>query len=183
MKNRRSSVDREERLGKGVTRASVDSTDLSRLPYEKQPKWYRASAANARTSKNGRITVGRICLGAVAGVVALIALLAASGVVYTKCFGPARWESEGWYPSRKSGLIAFSLRMRILTISIANGGTVKNWEESYKKAAKLVGQLSLVEKVNITTGVGWAQGFCVGMSSYPITDQFNRISSIVIVRC
>lgn len=41
---------------------------------------------------------------------------------------------------------------------------MKNWEESYKKAAKLVGQMSLVEKVNITTGIGWAQGFCVGMS-------------------
>lgn len=51
---------------------------------------------------------------------------------------------------------------------LAKGGTVKSWEESYKKAAKLVGQMSLVEKVNITTGIGWAQAMCVGMFPYPI---------------
>lgn len=89
---------------KSTARASIDSTDLSRLSHGQQPKWYRTSAANAPehwAHKNGSITVKRICLGAVAGVVALIALLAASGVVYTKYFGPARWDSEGWYPSRK----------------------------------------------------------------------------------
>lgn len=48
---------------------------------------------------------------------------------------------------------------------------MKNWEESYKKAAKLVGEMSLVEKVNITTGIGWAQGFCVGMSPWLMTNQ------------
>lgn len=58
----------------------------------------------------------------------------------------------------------------MLTISIAKGGTVKSWEESYKKAAKLVGEMSLVEKVNITTGIGWAQGFCVGMFPCPMTE-------------
>lgn len=107
MKGRRSSVERAERQAtseKTTARASIDSTDLSRLSHGKQPKWYRTSAANAsglRAHKNGNITVKRICLGAVAGVVALIALLAASGVVYTRYFGPARWDSEGWYPSRK----------------------------------------------------------------------------------
>lgn len=89
---------------KDTMRASIDSTDLSHLSYEKQPKWYRKSATDAsgfRVYKNGRITFKSICLGAMAGVVALIALLAASGVVYTKWFGPKGWESEGWYPSRE----------------------------------------------------------------------------------
>lgn len=55
--------------------------------------------------------------------------------------------------------------------NIAKGGTVRSWEESYKKAAKLVGGMSLVEKVNITTGVGWAQEFCVGKLLYLIFDE------------
>ena len=42
------------------------------------------------------------------------------------------------------------------------GGTVSSWHDSYEKASKMVDRMSLVEKVNITTGVGWAMGFCVG---------------------
>ena len=34
------------------------------------------------------------------------------------------------------------------------GGTVSSWAESYAKAAKLVEQMSLPEKVNVTTGTG-----------------------------
>lgn len=80
--------------------------------------------------------------------------------------------SESWVCL---GIDICAVQKYILTVSIAKGGTVKNWEESYKKAAKLVGQMSLVEKVNITTGIGWAQGFCVGMSPYPI-DRVSRIA-------
>ncbi|KAL3477228.1 putative beta-glucosidase E [Aspergillus californicus] len=42
------------------------------------------------------------------------------------------------------------------------GGTHKNWAESYKKASALVEQMTLIEKVNITTGTGWQMGMCVG---------------------
>lgn len=35
------------------------------------------------------------------------------------------------------------------------GGTVKNWEKSYELARQMVGRMSLVEKVNITTGTGY----------------------------
>jgi beta-glucosidase len=37
------------------------------------------------------------------------------------------------------------------------GGTVSSWAESYVKAAKLVEQMSLPEKVNVTTGTGKPQ--------------------------
>lgn len=37
-----------------------------------------------------------------------------------------------------------------------------SWEESYKKAEALVKEMSLIEKVNITTGTGWSQDLCVG---------------------
>jgi len=42
------------------------------------------------------------------------------------------------------------------------GGTLSQWEQSYEKAAAMVGKMSLIEKVNITTGTGWAQDLCVG---------------------
>jgi len=51
--------------------------------------------------------------------------------------------SPPWYPSPK-------------------GGTVASWAESYRKAHALVSQMTLLEKVNITTGTGWAMGPCVG---------------------
>ncbi|EED13089.1 hypothetical protein TSTA_055890 [Talaromyces stipitatus ATCC 10500] len=36
------------------------------------------------------------------------------------------------------------------------------WAEAYEKAREFVSQLTLVEKVNLTTGTGWMQGSCVG---------------------
>ncbi|QIX00807.1 hypothetical protein AMS68_006324 [Peltaster fructicola] len=52
-------------------------------------------------------------------------------------------DSEPWYPTPQ-------------------GGTVRAWQESYSKAAELVKQMTLVEKINITTGIGWSMGMCVG---------------------
>jgi len=51
--------------------------------------------------------------------------------------------SEGWFPAPK-------------------GGSDPAWVEAYKKATKLVGRMSLLEKVNVTTGTGWQMGPCVG---------------------
>ncbi|KAI9375812.1 glycosyl hydrolase family 3 N terminal domain-containing protein [Aspergillus egyptiacus] len=42
------------------------------------------------------------------------------------------------------------------------GGTLEHWADSYEKASKLVEQMTLIEKVNITTGTGWQMGPCVG---------------------
>lgn len=38
------------------------------------------------------------------------------------------------------------------------------WELAYYKAAAFVSQLTILEKVNITTGTGWMQDQCVGNS-------------------
>ncbi|WEW61448.1 glycoside hydrolase family 3 protein [Emydomyces testavorans] len=51
--------------------------------------------------------------------------------------------SPPWYPTPK-------------------GGTVSGWAESYRKAQKMVERMSFIEKVNVTTGVGWQMGLCVG---------------------
>lgn len=36
------------------------------------------------------------------------------------------------------------------------------WADAYEKARAFVSQLTLLEKVNLTTGVGWEGGQCVG---------------------
>jgi beta-glucosidase len=38
----------------------------------------------------------------------------------------------------------------------------RTWQAAYAKAVEFVSQLTLLEKVNLTTGVGWEGGFCVG---------------------
>jgi beta-glucosidase len=37
-----------------------------------------------------------------------------------------------------------------------------DWNAAYTKAKAFVGQLTLLEKVNLTTGVGWEGEACVG---------------------
>lgn len=51
--------------------------------------------------------------------------------------------SEGWYPAPR-------------------GGVDPAWVGAYQKAAAMVGKMSLLEKVNVTTGTGWQMGPCVG---------------------
>ncbi|RKF83060.1 putative beta-glucosidase E [Golovinomyces cichoracearum] len=51
--------------------------------------------------------------------------------------------SPPWYPSPK-------------------GGSISSWSKSYEKAQILVEQMSLIEKINITTGTGWMMGLAVG---------------------
>ncbi|KAJ6177856.1 hypothetical protein N7519_008317 [Penicillium mononematosum] len=42
------------------------------------------------------------------------------------------------------------------------GGTSELWKESYAKAQGMVREMTLAEKVNVTTGTGWQMGLCVG---------------------
>ena len=86
----------------------------------------------------------RFCCGLIVLFVAtLVLLLGVGGFWVYKVATPDDGESEPWYPSPK-------------------GGTVEAWKDSYQKAADLVGQMTLVEKVNITSGIGWQMGMCVG---------------------
>ena len=36
------------------------------------------------------------------------------------------------------------------------GGWVPRWRDAYEKAQKLVEQMTLAEKVNVTTAIGWS---------------------------
>ena len=61
--------------------------------------------------------------------------------------------SPPWYPSPK-------------------GGTFLNWTESYLKASTMVSSMSLMGKVNVTTGTGWASDLCVGNTAGAFEAEF-----------
>ena len=56
------------------------------------------------------------------------------------------------------------------------GGTVPQWAESYKKAAELVKRMTLIEKVNITTGTGWQMGLAVGNTAPAVDVGFPGLA-------
>lgn len=55
------------------------------------------------------------------------------------------------------------------------GGTAGDWAESYTKAAEMVRNMSLVEKVNVTTGVGWQMGLCLGNTGSATEVKFPSL--------
>jgi beta-glucosidase len=92
-----------------------------------------------------RKTLGKCCCWLLTFVAAVVLLLATGGIWAWKVSVPLDGLSPPWYPTPK-------------------GGTDKLWEESYKKAAAMVKQMTLPEKVNITTGTGWSMDMCVGQT-------------------
>lgn len=70
---------------------------------------------------------------------------------------PPEGKSPPWYPSPR-------------------GGSVPQWAESYEKAAKMVSKMTLAEKVNITTGTGWAMGLAVGNTGPAIHAGFPSLA-------
>ncbi|KAF2017320.1 glycoside hydrolase family 3 protein [Aaosphaeria arxii CBS 175.79] len=70
-------------------------------------------------------------------------LLLSVGGIWAWNSAPHDGQSPPWYPSPKGGADAL-------------------WSESYRKAAELVKQMTLTEKVNVTTGTGWSTQMCVG---------------------
>lgn len=84
--------------------------------------------------------------GIILGTLAVIMLFLMAGGTYgyKKYKGaPQDGSSPPWYPTPK-------------------GGSVSQWADSYAKAAKMVSQMTLPEKVNLTTGTGWSMGLAVG---------------------
>ncbi|KAI9030703.1 glycoside hydrolase superfamily [Phycomyces nitens] len=49
---------------------------------------------------------------------------------------------------------------------------ISSWDLAYEKAEGLIGQMTLAQKVNITTGVGWMGGPCVGNSGMTTNPDF-----------
>lgn len=57
------------------------------------------------------------------------------------------------------------------------GGWISNWSASYTKAAAMVRQMTLAEKVNVTTSTGWQ------MVLIPYFDSFLSLLSLPVNWC
>lgn len=109
--------------------------------------------AKLRRNANRRT---KCCLVVLVVLIIIWSLLAGTGFwLYKK--KPVDGQSPPWYPTPL-------------------GGTVKTWEESYKRAERLVKQMTLTEKVNITTGTGWAMGLAVGNTGPAIHVGFPGLA-------
>lgn len=85
-------------------------------------------------------------------------ILGAGGAaVYTKFKQPPPYgQSPAWYPTPK-------------------GGSAASWADSYRKAAAMVWNMTLAEKVNVTTGTGWMMGLAVGTNGPAVHAGFPQL--------
>jgi beta-glucosidase len=66
-------------------------------------------------------------------------------------------------------LSATALALLVAVNTAQASVNVLSWDAAYAKAKILVDKMSLEQKVNITTGVGWMKGLCVG-NTYGTTN-------------
>ena len=128
--------------GEGDTKVLYQDDPLAEKS-RKEPRTRSSSLRKRNGWKRWLIPTRFCCILIALFFATVVSILAVGGFWVIKHATPPEGESEPWYPSPR-------------------GGTVKSWQNSYKKAGKLVGQMTLVEKVNVTTGVGWMMGLCVG---------------------
>lgn len=97
------------------------------------------------------------CLLIILAVLVLFWAIVFGGGFWVYKKSPLDGKSPPWYPTPR-------------------GGSVAQWEESYKKAAVMVRQMTLPEKVNITTGTGWQMGLAVGNSGPAVKVGFPGLA-------
>lgn len=100
----------------------------------------------------------RYCFVAGGILLLLWLILGTGGAVFYKESSkePAYGHSPPWYPAPK-------------------GGTAASWAESYKKALAMVNNMTLPEKVNVTTGTGWMMGLAVGTNGPAVHVGFPQL--------
>ncbi len=118
-------------------KSQLDGTPRRSPPRKGEHKTINAEKARRpwRRSCACCIPSKRVCV-LIAVVVAAVIGAAIGGGAWVYKSAPKDGLSPPWYPTPV-------------------GGTVKNWEKSYELARQMVGRMSLVEKVNITTGTGY----------------------------
>ncbi|ETI23152.1 hypothetical protein G647_04949 [Cladophialophora carrionii CBS 160.54] len=131
-----------------VAGAAASSSEVALLRPSASTKRDSSDAVASRAFVSHRLTKSHIALSVLVLAV-FVSLIGGGGYwVYNK--GLINGQSPPWYPTPR-------------------GGTLASWQNSYEKAARLVERMSLVEKVNITTGTGWAMDLCVGNTA-PAVD-------------
>jgi beta-glucosidase len=131
-----------------VDEASSDEDDLDSLTDGRDRKARKVGAARAdgvpHAKQGSRRPWQQLCCGLQFSDTCLIIafLLGAVTVIFLGGGGvwiyktaPKDGQSPPWYPTPR-------------------GGTVGSWQQSYDKAREMVERMTLVEKVNITTGTG-----------------------------
>ncbi|KPM38591.1 putative beta-glucosidase E [Neonectria ditissima] len=131
---------------------AVKSSPFPSKTKDRQRRWAAACQSCCSTRK-------RCCFTIAAAIVIIWAIITIFiAAAWKKVgFAPVDALSPPWYPSPK-------------------GGTAKRWAESYKKAADLVSQMTLPEKVNITTGTGWSMGLAVGNTGPALNAGFPGLA-------
>jgi len=148
-----------ENLLSGADRSSIDGeSDIDATDY--LPK--NTTTGQSRVRPAGlfrRWRTKKCCLTIIGTAIAIWILISAIGAfAWNKIkTPPVDGQSPPWYPSPK-------------------GGSSKNWEKSYELAAKLVGKMTLAEKVNITTGTGWSMGLAVGTTGAATNVGFPALA-------
>ncbi|KAL1894812.1 hypothetical protein Cpir12675_003507 [Ceratocystis pirilliformis] len=110
----------------------------------------------SQTKGNSRLNSFLVVVGLIS--VLWVVISAVSLIFYRKyAQAPLDGYSPPWYPSPA-------------------GGTTSTWATSYQKAQKLVSQMTLAEKVNITTGTGWSMGLAVGNTGPAVNVGFPQLA-------
>lgn len=99
------------------------------------------------------------CCFVTGGILLIVWLVVSAGgaVIYKEYSKePAYGQSPPWYPAPK-------------------GGTATSWAGSYEKASTMVSNMTLPEKVNVTTGTGWMMGLAVGTNGPAVHVGFPQL--------
>jgi len=120
-----------------VDETSSDEDDLGSLTDPREHKSRKVDEGSRRPWQ--RLYCGlhfsntRLIIAFLVGAAAVISL--SGGGLWLYKSPPKDGQSPPWYPTPQ-------------------GGTIDSWQESYDKAKQLVERMTLLEKVNITTGTG-----------------------------
>lgn len=147
--------------------SDIDATEfLTRDPMgsspppdsQTTPAFMRRGGRRAWSCGSPCASCKRCCIF-MCGIFIIIWLLLGAGgaFVYKKYTEePPYGLSPPWYPSPQ-------------------GGTSAGWAASYSRAAKMVEKMTLAEKVNVTTGVGWKMGPAVGSNGPAVHVGFPQL--------
>jgi hypothetical protein len=150
-----------EEAYRSSSESDIDATEfLDQDPLNNHSQAPATAYEPARRLQNLRSSFKRRtkCYLVILVVLVIIwSILAGGGFWLYKKSTPLDGQSPPWYPTPP-------------------GGTVSQWEESYKKAADLVKKMTLPEKVNVTTGTGWQMGLAVGNTGPAIHAGFPGLA-------